>query len=57
MLNIDIKQAAKQAKVKHYMIAAELNIRDTEFSYKLRFPLPEEERNKILKIIEKLSQK
>ena len=52
MANTDIKQAARVAKVKHWQIADALGIRDTEFSRRLRFPLPEDEKNKIMKIIE-----
>lgn len=55
MCNSDIKKAASDAKVKLWQIADELGIADCTFSRKLRYELPEKEKQKILAIIKELS--
>lgn len=56
MSNNDIRNNAKMNSVKLWQIAAELGITDSTFSRKLRKELPEEEKNRILSIIDKLSK-
>ena len=56
MENLDIRAAAVSAGVKLWQIADALGITDASFSRKLRRPLPEPEREKILTIIQLLSQ-
>lgn len=56
MVNQDIRQAARAAGVKLWQVAEALEIADTTFSKRLRRPLPEPEREKILTIIQLLSQ-
>lgn len=53
--NKDIKSAAKNAGVFHWEIAERLGIQDSAFSRKLRRELPDEEREKILGIINKMA--
>ena len=57
MSNSDIKQIAKQNGVFLYEIAKELNINDGNFSRKLRYELTNNEKEKILKIIEIIKEK
>ena len=54
MCNQDIRERAKQAGVKLWQIADELNLYDGNLSRKLRKELPQEEKNQIYSIIEKL---
>lgn len=54
MCNKDIRDAAKRAEIKLWQIADKLNIRDSEFSRKLRYELNSEEKSKIINIIEEL---
>lgn len=56
MLNQDIRTAAKEAGVFLWEIAARYGINDGNFSRKLRKELPAEEKQKILGIIESLTQ-
>ena len=56
MVNQDIRQAARAAGVKLWQVAEALEIADTTFSKRLRRPLPGPEREKILTIIQLLSQ-
>lgn len=56
MTNQDIRQTAAGAGVKLWQIADALGIADCNFSRKLRKELPQEEKDKILAIIERLSQ-
>ena len=55
--NIDIRVAILESKLKHYEIAKELGIHEFAFSRKLRYELSEEEKQKILRVIEKLKNK
>lgn len=56
MTNQDIRRTAAGAGVKLWQIADELGIADCNFSRKLRKELPQEEKDKILAIIERLSR-
>lgn len=56
MQNQDVRQAAKRAGVFLWQIAARYGINDGNFSRKLRKELPVEEKQKILGIIESLTQ-
>ena len=56
MMNQDIRQAAARSGVRLWKIAEALGIADCNFSRKLRKELPQEEKNKIFSIIERLSQ-
>ena len=54
--NKDIREAAKTAGVKLWQIADRLGITDGNFSRKLRKELVEEDKQKILAIIDALSR-
>ena len=54
-VNKEIKSAAKTSGVYHWEIADALGIQDSAFSHKLRRELPQEEREKILGIIDTLA--
>ena len=54
--NQEIRKAIFESGVKKYEIATALNITDSTFSRKLRKEFSKEEKEKILKIIEKLSR-
>jgi len=56
MMNIDIRNAASGAGVKLWQIADALGIADFNFSRKLRKELSQEEKERILSIIDQLSQ-
>lgn len=56
MKNKDIRQAAKTAGVKLWQIAEIVGVNDGNFSRKLRHELPEDEKQKILEIIDRLSK-
>ena len=56
MSNQDIRRAAAGAGVKLWQIADALGMADCHFSRKLRKELPQEEKEKIFSIIERLSQ-
>ena len=56
MCNQDIKEYAKRQNVKLWQIANALNINDGNFSRKLRFEFPEEEKQRIKKIIDELAE-
>jgi len=56
MTNQDIKRTAAGAGVKLWQIAEALGIADCSLSRKLRKELPEQEKQKILSIIQELSQ-
>jgi hypothetical protein len=56
MKNEDIRQAAKTAGVKLWQIAEIVGVNDGNFSRKLRHELPEDEKQKILEIIDWLSK-
>ncbi len=52
MKNLDIREAIKKAKFRHWQIADLLNISEATFVRKLRKELSETEKQRILKIIE-----
>lgn len=54
--NIDVRTLAKTKGVKMWQIAEELCIQDSALSRKLRHELPQEEKEKILAIIDKLAK-
>ena len=56
MTNKEIREAAKAAGVKIWQIADMLGIMDYTLSRKMRYELPEAEKQKILQIIEQLSK-
>ena len=56
MRNQDIRRTAAGAGVKLWKIADALGITDSSFSRKLRKELPQEEKEKIFSIIQKLSR-
>lgn len=56
MQNIEIRSSAKSKGVKMWRIAEELHIQDSALSRKLRHGLPQEEKEKILAIIDRLAQ-
>lgn len=57
MNNQDIRQAAKEAGVHLYEVAAVYGVNDGNFSRKLRWELPETEKAKIMQIIRTLSKR
>lgn len=56
MYNKEIRSAAKNAGVHLWEVAAAYGINDGNFSRKLRRELPQEEKEKILAIIDRLAQ-
>ena len=56
MQNNDIKEAAKQAGVRLWQVAEAYGMNDGNFSRKLRRELPQEEKEKILEIIDRLAR-
>lgn len=56
MKNNEIRQAAKAAGVKLWQVADAVGLNDGNFSRKLRHELPDEEKQKILTIIQQLSK-
>ena len=56
MCNKEIRSAAKNAGVRLWQVAAAYGISDGNFSRKLRKELPQEEKEKILAIIDRLAQ-
>lgn len=56
MRNQEVREAAKNAGVFLWQIAAEYGVNDGNFSRKLRQELPAAEKEKILEIIERLSK-
>ena len=56
MKNEDIRLAAKTAGVKLWQVAEVVGVNDGNFSRKLRHELPEDEKQKILEIIDRLSK-
>lgn len=56
MCNNDIREAAKEAGVFLWQIAAEYGVNDGNFSRKLRHELPATEKGKIMEIINRLSK-
>ena len=56
MKNNDIKEAAKRAGIRLWQVAEAYGMNDGNFSRKLRQELPQEEKEKILAIIDRLAQ-
>ena len=56
MCNKEIRTAAKSAGVRLWQVAVAYGISDGNFSRKLRKELPQEEKEKILTIINRLAQ-
>lgn len=56
MHNTEIRRSAKNAGVRLWEVAAAYGINDGNFSRKLRQELPQEEKEKILAIIDRLAQ-
>jgi len=54
--NMDIREAAKQAGVHLWQVAEAYGMNDGNFSRKLRKELPQEEKEKVLEIIDRLAQ-
>ena len=54
--NEDIRQAAKAAQVKLWQIAEAVGVNDGNFSRKLRHELPDDEKQRILEIIDRLGK-
>ena len=55
MENAEIRNRAKEAGVKLWEIAYRYGVNDGNFSRKLRRELPEEERKRILRIIDEIA--
>lgn len=55
MENTEIRNRAKEAGVKLWEIAYRYGVNDGNFSRKLRRELPEEERKRILRIIDEIA--
>lgn len=53
--NQEIREAAISKGIRLWQIAYELGINDCNFTRKLRFELPQEEKQKILAIIDRLA--
>mgnify|MGYP004460091543 CR=1 FL=1 len=56
MNNHEIREAAERKGVRLWQIAGKLGINDGNFSRKLRYELPEDEKQKILDIINELAK-
>jgi hypothetical protein len=56
MKNKDIREAAKRQGVFLWQIADRLDLHDSNFSRKLRKELPDEEKERIIKIIDEIAQ-
>lgn len=54
--NMDIRNAAKKAGIRLWEVAVACGINDGNFSRKLRQELPQEEKKKILEIIDELAK-
>lgn len=52
MKNLEIREALRKKRMYHWELAELLGITEFTLSRKLRCELPEEEKNKILKLIE-----
>lgn len=55
MCNTDLRRKAKEKGVFFWQIAAELGISEPTMTRRLRFELPEQEKQKFMSIIDKLS--
>lgn len=56
MKNKEIREAAKRQGVFLWQIADRLDLHDSNFSRKLRKELPDEEKERIIKIIDEIAQ-
>jgi DNA-binding transcriptional MerR regulator len=56
MKNKDIREAAKRQGVFLWQIAERLDLHDSNFSRKLRKEMPDEEKARILKVIDEIAQ-
>lgn len=56
-MNEDLKFYARQRNVRLWQIATRLGINDGNFSRKLRFELPEDEKTRIREIVDELAEK
>ena len=56
MKNKEIREAIASAKIRYWQVAEAYGCTDSSFSRKLRKELPQEEKEKIFSIIEKLAQ-
>lgn len=54
--NLELRRAAKAKGVALWQIAGKLGINDGNFSRKLRYELPDEEKKKIIDIINELAE-
>ena len=54
--NTDIREYAKTKGIKLWQVAGALHIYDSNLSRKLRFELPQEEKERIFAIIDELAQ-
>ena len=54
--NVKIRRSAKEAGVRLWQVAEAIGMQDSAFSRKLRKELPQEEKDRIFKIIKELSQ-
>lgn len=55
-MNTDIKQAAKAAGVRLWQIADKIGIADSSFSRRLRYELPDSQKQEIYAIIAELQK-
>lgn len=55
MKNLDIRTKLKEANIKQWELADQLGIAEMTLVRKLRYELPEEEKQKIFSIIEELA--
>lgn len=55
MCNMDLRQKAKEKGVFFWQIAEKLGVSEATMTRRLRFELPEQEKQKYLSIIDKLS--
>ena len=55
MNNMDLRDYAKSQGVKLWQIAEKLNINDGNFSRKLRKELPDQEKKKIIMIVDEVA--
>ncbi len=56
MNNFEIRQAMKENRLYNYEVAADLGVSEFTLSRKLRNELGQEEKEKILEVIEKLAK-
>lgn len=56
MCNIEVRAAWMRAGIKQWKVAEAMGISETHFSRKLRKELPQEEKEKILQIIDQLAK-